>query len=678
VAAEARADDDREAAFEAVQRRVRRRRRWRLGLAIAAVMGVAALVATTILPPWLIGQSRDAYTSCVNGFVVRGDGEPAACLEAARPWLALPRVLPWHHDAAKATETAFGYDAAELTLAQATSRAPDAARRDAAVAAMADFVGGPLPPASVDGFLIELHTAGALEALIERGAGARDAGALRLALRAAILFGRVEAADAIARRQEERDWEHGLARGAWLCLRGHHREGLEALLAADALYRARVRDEPWGAVRMALLACHPSESDPSLLEVAEIDATAMLSAAMHFRPEEVDVEARLALHLVNQSAIEEAYRSPFVAYAVTRRERDLGALIALVDPLGLALPRHGLRLLPFSSQAPQTGPFAPTPLLLDPALHARAAAALARAAEGATPLPPLDPVIDEPIWERQRRERIDRARKEPAKHLRAAAWTLYLEAAMAWVDRGDPRAREALVAAGSLARDPDDAALLAAPLHIALGEPARAAELIEAGLAEPDDAFSTTLMQANLALALADQGEQARAFAAAKGAVDGAARLDRASAARASLVAAMDWLVAAMAIRSGQPEAMPPIEAPSRQERLAWGALIALSESERAAHRWRMPPAGTESEILPALALVVGAAAEPSDREVWLDRMLPLPAREPLRRYALARTTAARWRGDGAADAIWTARWRAMVELIVDPRTDLLARLAGI
>src|SRR5690606_37903892 len=141
----------------------------------------------------------------------------------------------------------------------------------------------------------------------------------------------------------------------------------------------------------------------------------------------------------------------------------------------------------------QTGPFAPRPLVLDPDLHARAAAALVRAAESAEPLPPLEPADNEVLWERQRRERLDRARKEPAKHLRTAAWTLYLEAAMAWVDRGGGRALEALAAAAPLAPNPDDAALLAAPLHIASSDVARAVELLEAGLEEPDDAFATTL-----------------------------------------------------------------------------------------------------------------------------------------------------------------------------------------
>ncbi|MBI4703627.1 MAG: hypothetical protein HY744_21155 [Deltaproteobacteria bacterium] len=141
-------------------------------------------------------------------------------------------------------------------------------------------------------------------------------------------------------------------------------------------------------------------------------------------------------------------------------------------------------------------------------------------------------------------------------------------------------------------------------------------------------------------------------------------------------------------ILGGLPPVGPPDadggDAKARGVRLArvlgfWQSwLAAPSAARRAARYAAMRSRGDAPAASAAYLLLAGRLVDrPEEIEPWLDAFFALDARRGrLRTYAFARAEAARWRGDGQAEALWRGRHRALERLAQDPDlADLLPAL---
>jgi hypothetical protein len=286
-------------------------------------------------------------------------------------------------------------------------------------------------------------------------------------------------------------------------------------------------------------------------------------------------------------------------------------------------------------------------------------------------------------------------RSRSAAYLRAAAWALYLEAAISLVRRGAvDQARSDVEAALRLLRQesagsprrtvwliPTAAALELVGAHDVALELLDEAQLL-LRQEEGPHADATALLAVQRALLLAHLGRFQEGWDALR-----EVPVDGLSNRTAALLA---WLHAALALRTGRAgddvwsmnvPAELTYEEGAWRDALAWWWTAAtgddaLRRQRRYLARGELGTSFFDLEpVLPAVLYLVGMAAGDGDRELWLDRMGDnLLAIEP-RQLMAARAEAALWAGDAEAAAAWQARLATYQALAPDDRSGLLLDL---
>jgi hypothetical protein len=671
--------------------------RTRTGRKVLGVIAAAAAVtlALTWLPKKLIDSAVDAKKACFEALDERGDA--ADCSQGGK--LFWPKLVPWHRERALRVERGIEHSVAARALTQVVAVRTDAAQRDV----LARQLGTDAD--ALANTLWTLKDAGAFEVM----AGLSSYGREVWPLNAAVTMGDRERVLAWAGRPslDAHAYEVNLRRGAWLCLLGETKQGVEALALADAQYGAKVSGGGWLQARAAGVACGAGE--------AELDARLVVSfgveAMRRVRLLDPAWQAGHRLAVIDRLLSKTEYQSDSdrmaaVALAIAGREYSLPDLLTLVAsnrraPLSLALDEITTPYSALAARELQNE-------VVSPDWLEAAARKLEATAASAPPKLEVDP------------ERVigpsDAAAADPPRTLRRAARLMWLRAARIAVGNGwNERARAALARADAAADS--GAAWLSAPLHIAAGQAAVAERLLAPVVSAADFAQQTPLDR-SLALlghawALTELGQLDEALAAAKAAHAATGDLDKAMDADSSAMFARlgvapfgdasklrertAWFLAALLLRTGKVEPIDGLpDAPATLPDFAFDApfetiagylhIARLSEAQRAAERGRAPHyvnIGASFQVLPAVFYVLGQAAAGADVEVWLDHLLArlhldVSSSYTTRALLMARADAARWRGDEEAAKKWQARAAFLYSVIKDDRAAVVAQAAGL
>lgn len=154
------------------------------------------------------------------------------------------------------------------------------------------------------------------------------------------------------------------------------------------------------------------------------------------------------------------------------------------------------------------------------------------------------------------------------------------------------------------------------------------------------------------------------------------------------------WLKAALAIKTARPVTTPCYSETWATWRWTDTSVVPMTaclhrlslatNEERRERRLRLPqvdlaPDAEEWDVLPALIYILGSLVPPEgDVEVWLDYILAPLHRSLDRRVPLARSVAARWRGDDESASRWASRAIALQQLTTDWHTLALSWTLGI
>ncbi|MEM1028796.1 MAG: hypothetical protein AAGN82_00505 [Myxococcota bacterium] len=680
-----------EAVIQRLLARPKPSRRWWAFAAL--VVAVAGLVAITLLPVYLLAEARETVATCFAR--VEGDPSLAArdCVPEANGTLRWPAEMPWFAAEDTQLRVDAAYRAAVLSFAEATVGTP---RRDAETQAARKVleVGrgvvapqGLGPPSQV--------LVGAFAPWVEAALEADDRRMRTRGFFAARALGDVDALRRLSLGADERDhFALSLRRGAALCLLDQATAGREALLAADAAHRQMTDGHGgFGLARLGLAACRfeGHELDPRNLRPGLLPALAQVEASVN-----------PAVGLDRMRSLLEARD---VALAAEPRLRLAATLIGARDPGGLVqalswlAPRHGpaaaLDPLPFRSRGHLVDPRTPDHAVL-PSPEAAVTGAqrlldavAARRADG-------DPDALECTGDECPTEAVLAA---PDPFARRMATLMLLDAAREHVRRGAVEPAVEILRRVRPLVSPDTRAHLAL-LSLAADDADTTLELLPPETATADEteaAPSRLRFRHHLrAMALAEQGRFAEAFASAETAFGWARRAARdatrtadptfeAQVHRTEDVAASAWLWAALGLRidrgaevgtalandddGAHTEALSPVK--------RWLRLALAPESERRPQRrdlaLRNPPLGA---LAPAIYLAARAVPAEADAEVWLDRVLAdLHRRAPVL-AAGGRADAAAWRDDPEAAATWHARRDALLRPVTDVATATLAYLA--
>jgi hypothetical protein len=660
-------------------------------IALGTVPFVA--VALTMVPSCLIDRSRQAALDCVNEIYTSGAGEAADCDTAGRLWW--PKLVPWKREQALAAERWIESRVAEYSMDLAALRDLDRKARDGAARALLEREAGQAPsPGSPDAIGL-VRQAGAVELAAAGLSGPPSA--RRSAIEAAVSLGDWAAAGRLAAlpspplpplsdkaSAEQRashgtgfDWWLEQVRGPVLCLTGRAREGRAALAAAQTSWTANGSPprRPEEAARL-LCGAKRGDIDAELRDWLDVlvAGLGLPGSTLERRPPSPDAKER---------------RWQVVSLLVSRAEPDLHRVLALIAPdLGdLFMPADVDVVLgtAWTLVRPPTGvePDAPVRLAAAAArLDAIAGRAPARLAGDAL-RDEIDPVV----------------LANPGKVLRWVAFFLDVRAAIELVRRGMKtealaslaRAR-AQLSAPSMAGDParDLPMFLIAPLHVAGdtdGALALCRELAGVESLGGGDALSRAMVSLNCALVRAGRGDWTGALADAR-ALRELARSEagQQSADLRRLTDDAEWLIAALAVRTGRGATLPGRRIDPRRTRLLseiedslshWTGAATAPAATRAAWRWQAHgDAGPLYEVehaLPAAYYLVGAAAAGGDVELFLDATLGGGSSVPA--HMAARAEAARWRGDAVAAALWERRLASYRAALRDDRAAVLAAI---
>jgi hypothetical protein len=666
---------------------------------------LALAAAGFALPIGLLAHGTERARRCV----ARVEAPRGAALPDCKPeirWLYLPARLPWTASAAR-------YRAEEINMRAAVAAYDDAALGHPDPAALGPAVTALTAAAKV-------VAAGSQRLALEElghAVGAPDPGrsamllgdrrtlldgadhwgdwAVRLrTLEAALVEGDVPRAAAVARRYAEwdpRDEDLRTAVAAMLCLGDGGARGL-TLLATVQDERSKNRHESWarnwGEVRATMVAC-----------AAKAGLTAPPSADTWTAGAGDLLEPRTALRL----RVLGRHSDPTLV-----RDVALSAVQALQKG---ALPAHARVRLIAAILATGRG------------LSAEVAADVAapRTAEGEPPLRPTPREMTAVAWLAQPRglrvlappealrdaagklRRLAADEDLPAASrpvLEEAALAAALDAARGYAAAGDAPAAVAVLD-GETTLSAAERALLRSSAWYVAGDLARALAALEG---EPPAAALAALRAAWLLQKgelLASNGQRdaaARAVVAADEAVISAG--DRALDVRAqwTRLALARSRRSSIAARPGDPAwpwvgpqatpgswLEPAAEGPDALARAlaAWASARAASPEDRRALRYAAfrHHAGDAPGALAPYLLLGGELLPPGDGdvEVWLDAFAVTTSRGiTLRAYAWARAEAARFRGDTAAAARWSERYRALVTLAAPAENAELAAALGI
>ncbi|MBK6512982.1 MAG: hypothetical protein IPG04_02400 [Polyangiaceae bacterium] len=682
--------------------RAKRRRRWRNALLGLGALGV---VSTVLAAPRMILQADRSDAACSDRDYLVAPGDSRACAWRPHAWLFVPKLLPWTRTRALARERDVDHDQAERELRDAAAVTPNAAARDEAARRLLQASkGGPLTlERGTDGKIVTYDPAASLiAALIEHGAFAVAAEAhpwtqgpenLQYAYDAALAGGDLQSAAQIAARRDEPHWDRDLEAGAFLCLKGQQREGLEHLELAkgDAIVKVPSRTD---AAQIAQVLCgadsagYGGDSGRMALMAAKLSSSRFRGDVPLGQVPDIDLLGSSGLALFDTQRA----RTPFVAAWLTQESQPLDRVLDAVAPLTFQL---GAPVSPY-----KLGLGAPRfshllhPILVDPGVHEKAAETLKALAATTLPPPPATPPSApkrpaakegpakkappqaRPIGDFYHSgEEILAARQDPKGALERAAVVLWVEAASQRAALGrHEEARHDLDKA--LALDPSAGTrLFAASLAYAAGDvPNAEAHLRELAKTSPSPDIATLAGILDVLVAMrGGRWEDAHVLAQRThaGATD-----DKKT--------ATAWLLTATALRVGRPDEGPGLPTPEGYERDAttWEKLAVMPEAERRAYRLRMfsfsPSIGAEL-VLPAVFYVVGQAANGSDPEVWIDAFIPLAySAYHTPTAARARAEAARWRGDEQAAKRHESRAGAAESLVDTPEKLVLASLAGV
>jgi hypothetical protein len=678
----------------------RRRRRIRRGAKIAAIAG-AAVFALTVLPGWMLEHGKKAAIDCFNEQYETGRGDPLACASTERLWLAYPSIVPWKRSEALHAIADDRLDAAWYALEDATSLDPDEKKRASAAAAMIAAAREAYGAPGFDAAALRISTAarlstsGTFDELARHGAECQKWDECEYALDAAVVTARVDDVPALARWDaggdlHAYDWE--LKRGAWLCLLGERDAGLAAFRAADTGWQTVVSSLPgWLNARMALVACGGPDEAKQYRDVHDYERSAMGAL---LADEEPGFELRQMMFSDDLQAPRDGERLPFAALALAQGgPPDLTTALQDVD--GGYLSKRTIVSVRTTIPMPWVpelggGLLGGQPIAESPEAMEKAGDRLeALAVSSPETLPP--PSKDD--WEERRTwPHHALAAKVPRVALNNAAWAMWMEAANERVRRGQhEQAREDAERAVKLTRlDETDVRELEASVLVASGDAGRALELTTALESGPLTGARPSATTAYVALvqsfAAAALGRFDDAYAAAERARDRAVKASGSTGTLAQMaedatVNASEWMLVAMALRTGRPDPAdlhPKYAMETEDVAAKWLARVRLKEDARRIDR-RHSSSGAfpPSLVLPAAYYVAGRATD-GDVEVWLDRTFYGDMTRQVRCKMLARAEAARWRGDAAAARKWEDRVKRLNALVHDGRTALLATVAGL
>ena len=679
--------------------RAKRRRRWRNALLGLGALGV---VSTVLAAPWMVRQADRSDTACSDRDYLVAPGESRGCAWRPHAWLFVPKLVPWTRTRALARERDVDHDQAERELRDAAEVTPNAAARDeAARRFLQASKGGPLTlERGTDGKIVTYDPAASLIAVLnEHGAFAVAAQAhpwtqgpdnLQYAYDAALASGDLQSAAQIAARKDEPHWDRDLKAGAFLCLKGQQREGLEHLELAmrDAIVKVPSQYEAAQIAQVLCGADYGGDSERIELMAAKLSSSRFRRDVPLGQVPDIDLlgSTDLALHDIRRA------RTPFVAAWLTHESQPLDRVLDAVAPLTFQL---GAPVSPYKLgvDAPRFS-YLLHPILVDPGVHEKAAETLKALAATTLPPPPATPpsaqkrTVAKDVQAKKpppqarpiddfyhSTEEILAARKDPKAALERAAVVLFVEAASQHAALGrHEQARHDLDKA--LALDPSAGTrIFAASLAYAAGDvPSAEVHLRELAKASPTPDIATLAGILDVLLAMrGERWEDAHALA-----------LRTHRGATADKKTATAWLLTATALRVGRPDEGSGLPTPEGYERAptTWEQLAGMPEVERRAYRLRMfsfsPPLGLEL-VLPAVFYVIGRAAEGSDPDVWIDAFIPLAySAYHTPTAARARAEAARWRGDEEAAKRHEARAGAAEGLVDTPEKLVLASLAGV
>lgn len=677
-------------------------RGWRIGLLGALGLAFAAPLA-------LLAYGTARSRACVASYTAPRGPELADCRREIR-WFVIPSRVPW-------TAVPARYRAEELTLRAAVAAyddavvgRPDGAReiRAGEELALAEQVvhrgstrvtledlGRPLgaPDLGRSAML-----SGDRRTLLAR-ADQWEHWSVRLrSLEAALLDGDPARAAALARRYAEfdpRDEELRVAVAAMLCFEGDPRRGAELLTTVQA-ERAENRHEAWsrnwGDVRALLVACAGKArvAAPPLPEHSEAGAGDQGEARAVLRLRlvaESDPGDTLALRTAAIDVIAMLKSGTFTSGG---RLRVLAALLAC----GHAIDANLAALLATPHLADGEAPLLPAarpPTAIDWLSQPR----------GLRPAPSRQALRH--ATDRLRRLAADpELSREERLALETAASAAALEGARAFALAGDGAGAVEMLdrrvsTAGAAAR-----ALARSTAWYVAAEPERALAEVDTNPGDlGDDAAVRVAWWIQKAELFASTGRRHEATTAAILADDLATALgDSGLAARAA------WTRLAFAPLSALRAAPPPPppgtrawpwsveraseEASEEGRRVSLAGALAFWETARRAspeekralryaavadHRGDAPRAFSAYLALGAELLPEGDG----DVEVWLDAFAATASRElTLRAYCWTRAQAARFRGDLAAGARWTERYRALARRAAAPDDAELAAALGI
>jgi hypothetical protein len=671
-------------------------RRWHLGALAVVALGFAAPIGMT-------SNGTARARACVASYRAARGPELPDCREAIR-WFVTPSRVPW-------TATPARYRAEELTMRQAIAAYADAAIGRPDAGALTRAAEGLVEADKVirgGSQRVRLEELGPAVGAPDLGRSAMLLGdrrtllarfdswphwSVRLrALTASMLEGDAALAAKIAKRYAEfdpRDEDLRVAVAATLCLSGEAERAL-SLLPSVQTARARDRHESWarnwGELRAAIVACAAKAgvAAPPLPEREGAGTNDRLDARTALR-------LRLLPHAEPRDpfAIRDAADAAIELLSKVALPRGARVrLIAGILGLGRSIEPDVLATIATPREADGEGPLLGHPIELTAAEQLGQGRGLHAIA---TPV-----ALRDAAAELRRVAALDTVTDEARDKLRAAAAATALEAARAFSANGDAASAIAVLDAADLG---PRASLARSSARYVAGDAARALEALDRGPALGKDAIgvASRIQRAELLASLGRRDEAAREATAADAlaATLGDRRLDlraqwtrlalahtRRSSVPAPKGLAFPW-VGVLATPSSWLEA-PAESMDAFASALAfWDAARRAPGPERRALRYAVvePHAG---DAPPALAVHLAIAAEllapdEGDVEVWLDAVGATSGHGvPMRGYAFARMEAARFRGDDAAAARWSSRYRALVKLAAPAEDAELCAVLGI
>jgi hypothetical protein len=637
------------------------------GLLVAAVLLWLAPDAIDQQLSEVASRANSAASACLEAYD-RGDVELEDCLSKGDGVaMVLLGMLPSYADKAENARTRIRRRAARRLLTRATEIEPRSAARAEAAERYLTLMGGESAESMRD-----LFAAGAFAFVAANG---RDA----LAFEAAVATADVErakvlalaiAGDADARLRAIQ----AMRVGAWLCLTGERPRGVTFL--EGWLDRVAI-DHERNALLLAMAACGGEG-----IAIAQRFLDPMQLEYLRSVDPGYEAGRRRALFRTLAKSLYPDSRHHVIAASHLGGEQEPPYL----DALGLAHPSYGGQLFPRKrsySSAITAAHWKPEIVYFDVVPPAAALTVAARR---------LDKLADDPPEMPEGRDgwpfASDKAAIEsPGPALAQAAWTLWLEAAVEHVRRGDREAaKKALARADALA--PPTLRWMNAAAHLAADDANGALEMLKVEAAQEDRTVRTSMLLFE-SQALAMLGRHDQAYAVAKRAFEASEvkdhRAESYSEEGARQLLAAYQLAATALLADRVAEALTLLDLGVAtgdviSDFAQPGLLLGFAKDGLGddVPYWVASP-GIWPPLWVWRGLLTGRAlARGHDVEVALDRAWSDEHRQKPGLAAWARWQAARLRGDQDAEKRWAERCATLAELVAGDTTGVLAQVAGL